>query len=205
MASGRLLAILEFLYVASTYLRPLRAPQSTEYQVMAVLVGVYCICTAIVLAIPKIQPRRLGAARECALVCGLMVLPLAIGVPRWMGFDAGVTTLSAAGYWLMGAGAVGALVGTVTMGRSFGLLPARRRIVQSGLHAVVRHPIYTCHGIILIGYLLIVFSPWTAGIVAASLVGLAITAAFEERVLRGDGEYEAYCRRVRWAFVPYIA
>lgn len=203
-AAGRLVAIAEFLYVGVSWLRPLRSGHvKADYAVTAVIMAVYCAATAAMLAFPKPSPRRFGTRGECVVVCGCMILPMAFMIPHWLGWT--TQALTSAGYWLIAAGAAGALAATLPMGRSFGLLPARREIVRRGAHALVRHPIYTCHAVILIGYLLVAFSPWMAAVAAASLVGLAFTAAFEERVLRGDGEYEAYCREVRWAFVPYIA
>lgn len=202
--SGRLVAILEFLYVGVSWLRPIRSGHAkADYIVTAVIMAVYCAATAVMLAIPKPAPRRRGTWAECAFVCGCMILPMAFMIPHWLGWR--TQPLSSAGIWLIASGALGALAATLPMGRSFGLLPARRTLVRRGAHALVRHPIYTCHAVILIGYLLIAFSPWMAAVAAASWVGLVVTAAFEERVLRGDGEYEAYCRKVRWAFVPYIA
>jgi protein-S-isoprenylcysteine O-methyltransferase Ste14 len=93
----------------------------------------------------------------------------------------------------------------LTLGRSFGLLPAHRGVVTSGPYALVRHPIYLGYLVAHIGFLLANFSGRNA-VVLAVLYGLQVTRmVLEERVLYGaSAEYRAYTQRVRWRFVPGV-
>ena len=46
------------------------------------------------------------------------------------------------------------IAGKLSLGRSFGLMPANRGIVSTGLYRVVRHPIYLGYLITHVGFLL---------------------------------------------------
>jgi protein-S-isoprenylcysteine O-methyltransferase Ste14 len=77
------------------------------------------------------------------------------------------------------------------------------RVVDTGVYAVVRHPMYAAQIPLLAGMGLWLGS--TAGALAAAvpMAILAVRIVFEERFLRGhlDG-YADYTRRVRWRLVP---
>ena len=96
------------------------------------------------------------------------------------------------------------ILGKVTIGRSFGIVPANRGIVATGPYNVVRHPIYA-------GYLLshaatLVAYPGlrNACIILAGDICLVLRALAEERVLSSDREYQVYCGRVAWHLVPGV-
>jgi protein-S-isoprenylcysteine O-methyltransferase Ste14 len=213
---GRIVAIAEFLYVAFSYARPLwgeyrngvllRDLGHLDRTIAYAALSLYCGVTALMLALPKPPARRLAPMSRRLLVCCFIVLPLLAWAPSWTGWSVSAPRqLSEAGYWLMTAGALGALAGTLAMGRSFGLVPARRELVRRGVHAVVRHPIYSCHALIMTGFLLIFYSPWILGVTSVSMAGLIVTALWEERLLsEADGQYAQYCRTVRWRFIPWV-
>jgi protein-S-isoprenylcysteine O-methyltransferase Ste14 len=94
--------------------------------------------------------------------------------------------------------------GKLSLGRSFGVVPANRGIVSRGLYRSVRHPIYAgylvTHGAFLLSHL----SAWNAAVLVAGDVMLIVRAAFEERTLARDPEYVRYRERVRWRIVPGI-
>lgn len=96
------------------------------------------------------------------------------------------------------------IMGKVTIGRSFGIVPANRGIVAKGPYNVVRHPIYA-------GYLLshaatLVAYPGlrNACIILAGDICLVLRALAEERMLSSDREYRVYCGRVAWHLVPGV-
>ena len=96
------------------------------------------------------------------------------------------------------------ILGKVTIGRSFGIVPANRGIVATGPYNVVRHPIYA-------GYLLshaatLVAYPGlrNACIILAGDICLVLRALAEERCLSSDREYQVYCGRVAWHLVPGV-
>jgi protein-S-isoprenylcysteine O-methyltransferase Ste14 len=103
---------------------------------------------------------------------------------------------------ISGLGLIVVVIGKMTLGRSFGLVPANRGVVVAGPYAFVRHPIYTGYLITHAAFLLAHPSALNAAIVAITDVALVIRALVEERVLRGDAMYRSYCRRVSWHLVP---
>jgi protein-S-isoprenylcysteine O-methyltransferase Ste14 len=101
--------------------------------------------------------------------------------------------------------AIGLLIvigGKMSLGRSFGLMPANRGIVSTGLYSLVRHPIYLGYLITHIGFLLAHPTPWNLTLLISSDLALLTRAVCEERTLAHDAEYRVYQQRVRWRVVP---
>jgi protein-S-isoprenylcysteine O-methyltransferase Ste14 len=96
------------------------------------------------------------------------------------------------------------VVGKLTLGRSFGLVPANRGVVVRGPYALVRHPIYTGYLITHIAFLVAHPHWWNVLVVLTADTALVARALIEERVLGGDVEYRAYCQRVGWHLVPGV-
>jgi protein-S-isoprenylcysteine O-methyltransferase Ste14 len=94
------------------------------------------------------------------------------------------------------------IIGKVSLGRSFGLMPANRGVVSTGLYRVVRHPIY-------MGYLVTHAAYCAANptlvnllILAVADLALLIRAVCEEETLALDAAYREYQQRVRWRVLP---
>jgi protein-S-isoprenylcysteine O-methyltransferase Ste14 len=103
--------------------------------------------------------------------------------------------------------AVGLLViiaGKMSLGRSFGLMPANRGIVSSGLYRFVRHPIYLGYFITHIAFVAANPSLWNLIVLLAADVAQIARALCEERVLAMDPAYREYQARVRWRVVPGV-
>jgi len=96
------------------------------------------------------------------------------------------------------------LSGKVTLGRSFGLVPANRGVVVQGPYAAVRHPIYSGYLVTHIAFLCAHPGTWNIAVIAIADGALVIRALMEERVLSNDAHYRAYCRRVAWHLVPGV-
>ncbi len=111
--------------------------------------------------------------------------------------DAATVMLSALGLCLV-------VVGKMTLGRSFGLVPANRGVVVRGPYTLVRHPIYTGYLVTHIAFLMAHPTPWNAGVFIIADTALVLRALTEERVLSADMEYQQYCRRVEWHLVPGV-
>jgi protein-S-isoprenylcysteine O-methyltransferase Ste14 len=94
--------------------------------------------------------------------------------------------------------------GKLTLGRSFGLVPANRGVVDDGPYSLVRHPIYTGYLVTHVAFLLANPTPANCAIVVCSDVALIVRALFEERILGHDARYQVYCRRVAWHLVPGV-
>lgn len=92
----------------------------------------------------------------------------------------------------------------VYLGRSFGLLPADRGIVQTGPYRWVRHPIYFGYFLNHVGFLLSNATVWNLMLYIA-LYGLQILRMIrEERILSANPEYAQYMQRVRHRFIPFL-
>ena len=96
------------------------------------------------------------------------------------------------------------LSGKVTLGRSFGLVPANRGVVVQGPYAAVRHPIYTGYLVTHLAFLAAHPGIWNIAVIAIADGALVARALMEERVLSNDALYRAYCRRVAWHLVPGV-
>jgi protein-S-isoprenylcysteine O-methyltransferase Ste14 len=96
------------------------------------------------------------------------------------------------------------IVGKMTLGRSFGVVPANRGVVVRGPYEFVRHPIYTGYLIIHIAFLAANPSLWNFAMILVADVALIFRALMEERVLSADETYQGYCQRVGWHLVPGV-
>jgi protein-S-isoprenylcysteine O-methyltransferase Ste14 len=103
---------------------------------------------------------------------------------------------------ISGTGLIFVLLGKLSLGRSFGLAPANRGIVSTGLYRLVRHPIYMGYLLTHIGFVLANSAGWNLVILAAADVALLFRAVREERTLAMDPAYRDYMQRVRWRIVP---
>lgn len=103
-----------------------------------------------------------------------------------------------------GLGLAVIITGKMTLGRSFGLMPAHRGLVCSGIYAFVRHPIYAGYLVTHVAFLVAHPSAWNTIVLFVSDLALLVRATYEERTLKGDPEYVAYMGRVRWRVLPGI-
>jgi protein-S-isoprenylcysteine O-methyltransferase Ste14 len=94
------------------------------------------------------------------------------------------------------------IVGKLSLGRSFGLVPANRGVVIQGPYGLVRHPIYLGYLISHTAFVLANPTVVNAFLFLASDLALVARALVEERLLAGDVSYQDYCRRVSWHLVP---
>ena len=105
---------------------------------------------------------------------------------------------------LLGIGLLVVMGGKISLGYSFGLLPANRGVMQSGLYRVVRHPIYLGYLLTHIPFLAAHPSGWNVAVLVAGDIALIIRAFYEEQTLGRDPQYVRYCETVRWRLVPGI-
>lgn len=129
-----------------------------------------------------------------ATICPLLLRPSSAGrvVP-----DALAASVSCIGVLV-------AIAGQLSLGRSFGLVPANRGIICSGMYRIVRHPIYAGYILAHIGFLFANPTVRNAVFVMCGDALLALRVTAEERTLRRDELYMQYARRVRWRLVPGI-
>jgi protein-S-isoprenylcysteine O-methyltransferase Ste14 len=106
--------------------------------------------------------------------------------------------------FISGIGLIIVVMGKLSLGRSFGLTPANRGIVCTGLYRVVRHPIYLGYLITHAGFVVANPAEWNLTVLAAADVALLLRAICEERTLALDDQYRAYMGRVRWRIIPGV-
>lgn len=94
------------------------------------------------------------------------------------------------------------IAGKMSLGRSFGLIPANRGIVSSGLYRVVRHPIYLGYLITHIAFLASNPVAWNISLLVTTDIALLLRAICEEKTLAQDAAYRDYQSRVRWRVLP---
>jgi protein-S-isoprenylcysteine O-methyltransferase Ste14 len=105
---------------------------------------------------------------------------------------------------LSAIGLVIVVLGKMTLGRSFGIVPANRGVVARGPYNFVRHPIYAGYLVTHAAFLMAHPAPWNVAIVVVGDVALIFRALMEERVLSADAAYQKYCERVGWHLVPGV-
>ena len=103
-----------------------------------------------------------------------------------------------------GIGLLLVVVGKMTLGRSFGVVPANRGVVVRGPYTYVRHPIYTGYLITHAAFLVAHPAPRNLAVVVCADVALVLRALMEERVLSTDVAYQQYCQRVGWHLIPGV-
>lgn len=99
------------------------------------------------------------------------------------------------------AGVVFSLWGLASLGRSFGIAPADRGLVNKGAYRLVRHPMYAGE---LLSYLAVVLSNptlWNGLLLIVIVLVFILRIGWEEQILGG---YADYCQRVRWRLLPLI-
>jgi hypothetical protein len=92
----------------------------------------------------------------------------------------------------------------ITLGRSFGMVPANRGVVSSGPYRLVRHPIYLGYVITHVAFVLANPVLWNLLVLAAADIALVVRSRYEEETLQRDARYVEYAARVRWHLVPGV-
>lgn len=134
-----------------------------------------------------------------AVVAGLAGSFMALGFrPAGGAEDALVGQIIQVGGILLQLGA------SMSLGRSFGLIPANRGIKSGGLYRVVRHPLYFSYLVTQVGYILNNRSILNVVVFAVGIGFQVIRIRYEEKLLSTDPAYQSYMGTVRWHLVPGV-
>lgn len=94
-----------------------------------------------------------------------------------------------------------AVAAQIGLGRSFGVAPADRGLVERGAYRIIRHPIYAGELVHFLGVALSAVT-WRNGLVfAALLAATCYRIEHEERIIARYGQYAA---TVRWRLLPGV-
>jgi protein-S-isoprenylcysteine O-methyltransferase Ste14 len=126
--------------------------------------------------------------------CPPLLRPVAVAA---LGPESLTVIISAVGLMIV-------VLGKISLGRSFGLTPANRGVVCSGIYRFVRHPIYLGYLVTHVGFVIAYPAIWNLAVLVAADVALMLRAICEERTLALDPAYRAYMDRVRWRLVPGV-
>lgn len=146
--------------------------------------------------------RRSALVIDRSFAAAAVTLISTVGPPLLRATDVAPLVPDAATALISFAGLALVIAGKATLGRSFGLVPANRGIVDRGPYTMMRHPIYTGYLLCHVGFLAAHPGTLNAVIMLVADSALIVRALFEERVLGGDERYRAYCSRVGWHLVP---
>jgi protein-S-isoprenylcysteine O-methyltransferase Ste14 len=94
------------------------------------------------------------------------------------------------------------LASLLTLGRRFGIRPARRGLAQTGPYGLVRHPLYLAYLLADIGFNCTEWNGGTVLLTAAGWASLLYRIRAEERLLVQDAGWAAYVRAVRFRLLP---
>lgn len=99
---------------------------------------------------------------------------------------------------------IGAVLGTLSLGRSIGIVAGNRGVKSGGMHGFVRHPMYASYMLAYLCYTAIYPGLRNVLITATTIVAMILRAQAEERFLSRDAAYRDYMDRVRFRFFPYL-
>jgi protein-S-isoprenylcysteine O-methyltransferase Ste14 len=96
------------------------------------------------------------------------------------------------------------IVAVLTLGRSFGFLPALRRVKTKCAYQLVRHPMYLGSIIVRLAYILMHPSVYNALLALLIIVLYDKRAKYEEQILSNDQLYVDYLQKVQYRFIPGV-
>ena len=105
---------------------------------------------------------------------------------------------------IAGLGLMIVILGKISLGSSFGLLPANRGVKVHGLYRLVRHPIYLGYLVTHIPFLAAHPSVWNLVVIVTADAALIVRMLYEEETLSRDPQYKSYRTTVRWRLVPGV-
>jgi protein-S-isoprenylcysteine O-methyltransferase Ste14 len=135
--------------------------------------------------------------RDWGTSLGATCLPLLVGPASWVS-----PIPQALGVYLFSVGTLIQVSAKLSLGRSFGCVPAHRGLRLNGPYRLVRHPMYAGYLITHVAYLALNPTLTNALLYLASN-GLQLQRLLaEERYLERDPRYQEYLARVHYRIIP---
>jgi protein-S-isoprenylcysteine O-methyltransferase Ste14 len=148
--------------------------------------------------------RRAPAAVDRSLRARLLTTVAMMGPPLVIPAAAAPVVPGSVTVTMCAIGLLIVIAGKLSLGRSFGLIPANRGVVSSGLYRLVRHPIYMGYLITHVAFVAANPTAWNIGLLIVADIALLARAVCEEQTLAKDEQYRAYQTRVRWRVLPGV-
>jgi protein-S-isoprenylcysteine O-methyltransferase Ste14/uncharacterized membrane protein (UPF0127 family) len=101
-------------------------------------------------------------------------------------------------------GLAGIIYALLSLGRSFGVVPANRTVVIRGAYGYIRHPLYLSELLFHAGFFLGNMTLRNGVLILFILAGQLWRSLSEEKLLSADALYRDYRKRVRYRFIPGI-
>jgi len=181
-------ALVWFLY-AIAYLR--QALESHSFLGLGLMIFYTLVAIFFLLRAPN---RKRCVWWETALAVGGVFLPIVALRPVEPG-------LKLVGGIIQALSLVGMILALISLGRSFGIAPADRGLVTTGLYRWIRHPLYAMETWFYVGFL-IANPAWRN--LAGLLLCLAVQVVRIRREERILADYESYASNVRWRLLPLV-
>jgi protein-S-isoprenylcysteine O-methyltransferase Ste14 len=161
----------------------------------ALLANALFLFTLLSLTVLRSKPIQSSTAANARLMAILgTCLPLSLGLLPLAELPPIVTLISIA---MIASGCGLAIWTAFWLGRSFSVAPQARELVIGGAYSVVRHPLYLCEELAVLGAMLACFSPLAVAIVGIHWAFQLKRMEYEERVLSASfPEYAEYAATV---------
>ncbi|MCA0034483.1 methyltransferase family protein [Mesorhizobium sp. B263B2A] len=197
---GRIAIIFAMMVLATSSATPLFLyfRQDTSEISLAIVTQVAStvfLLLQLVMTIARLPPKGTaqGIEPRITAVAGTFMILLALNLaPALQNEAAQVTALC-----LVFIGTASSIFCLYWLGRSFSLMATARRLVTTGPYSIVRHPLYICEAVFVLGMVLSHFSMLMVALSAFQFLLQYRRARNEEAILRQTfPEYGDYARRV---------
>ncbi|HWF93582.1 MAG TPA: isoprenylcysteine carboxylmethyltransferase family protein [Xanthobacteraceae bacterium] len=161
----------------------------------SILANALFLFTLLSLTVLRSRPVKSSTTLSARLMAIIgTCLPLSLGLLPLADLPPAVTLISIV---LIGSGCGLAIWTAFWLGRSFSLAPQARQLVVGGAYSVVRHPLYLCEELAVLGAMLACFSTVAVAIVVIHWSLQLKRMEFEEQVLTATfPEYASYAATV---------
>ncbi|TPK89618.1 isoprenylcysteine carboxylmethyltransferase family protein [Mesorhizobium sp. B2-4-12] len=197
---GRIAIIFAMSVLATSSAMPLllyfrQDTSASSLAIVTQLASTVFLSLQLVMTIVRLPPKGTaqGIEPRVTSVAGTFLILLALNLtPALQNEAAQVTALC-----LVFIGTASSIFCLYWLGRSFSLMATARRLVTTGPYSIVRHPLYICEGVFVLGMILSHFSMLMVALGAVQFFLQYRRARNEESILQQTfPEYDDYARRV---------